>query len=361
MKKIIYVIFLACLILIISQNSLADNEFSKEIKDFETVVDKYNTEDINLSVDDGEDYASVTEKLKSYLIRTLNSEFERSIYILIIITMICITVSVINNFISENPIQEAACFGCYAIAAYLTVINFKNVFDYCADALINVCDFMDITIPTFLTVLASSGYSGTAISIQGVFLIMSSFISHIVKNTVMPIMFVVGILGIVNGMSYGGRLRKLIKLVSKTAKYSIGLILTIFAGILSFSGLSSSSVDSLTLKTAKYAVSSFVPIVGNCLSDALGTVVSSSVVLKNQIGFICFIILIIICLIPIIKTAVIIFVFKFCSSVSQIISNDRISLMIDSVSECLVTICCMLLFVSVIFVIVIGIIASIGG
>lgn len=362
MKKTIYILLIVISSFIYSKPVIADYDaLMNEKNTFSNIVDKYNDSGLNLSLDSDTDAKGFTYKLKTYLLSALNSEISSSLYILIVVSLICIIVSVSNNFISDNFIQEAASFGCYTVISYLIVVSFKTVFDYCVSAMSDITDFMDITIPTFMTVLASSGYETTAVSIQSVFLIMSSFISHIIKNTIMPVLFVTGVLGVVNGMSYDGKLTKLITLVSKTSKYTIGIILTVFAGILTFSGFGTSSADSLMIRTAKYAVSSFVPIVGSCLSDTLSTVVSSSAALKNQMGYICFIILILICLMPIVKTAVLIFMFKFCASISMIISNNKVPVMIDSVSECLITICSMLLFVSVVFVIVIGIIASVGG
>ena len=49
----------------------------------------------------------------------------------------------------------------------------------------------------------------------------------------------------------------------------LGIFLTIFVGIVSLEGTLSSSVDGITAKTAKAAVSSFIPVVGKVLGDAV--------------------------------------------------------------------------------------------
>ena len=45
----------------------------------------------------------------------------------------------------------------------------------------------------------------------------------------------------------------------------LGVILTIFVGLISVEGSLSSSVDGITAKTTKAAVSSFIPVVGKIL------------------------------------------------------------------------------------------------
>ena len=49
-------------------------------------------------------------------------------------------------------------------------------------------------------------------------------------------------------------------------------MLTIFVGLLSLEGTLSSSVDGLTAKTAKVAISNFIPVVGKVLGDSIDTV-----------------------------------------------------------------------------------------
>src|SRR5699024_11936825 len=80
----------------------------------------------------------------------------------------------------------------------------------------------------------------------------------------------------------------------------IGASLTVFIGIMSMYGIAS-KVDGVTVRTAKFAVDKFVPIVGKFLSDAMDTVVGCSAVLKNAVGVIGLFTLFLICIIPIIK------------------------------------------------------------
>jgi len=53
-------------------------------------------------------------------------------------------------------------------------------------------------------------------------------------------------------------------------------VLTLFVGVLSLEGTLSSSVDGITAKTTKAAVSNFIPIVGKILGDAVDTVLRLS-------------------------------------------------------------------------------------
>lgn len=54
-------------------------------------------------------------------------------------------------------------------------------------------------------------------------------------------------------------------------------------GVLSIEGTLGSSVDGITAKTAKAAISSFIPVVGKVLGDAVDTVIGCSAILKMQL------------------------------------------------------------------------------
>lgn len=59
----------------------------------------------------------------------------------------------------------------------------------------------------------------------------------------------------------------------------LGVSFTIFIAIITIYGIGS-NVDGITIRTAKYAVDNFIPIIGKFLSDAVETVVGGSAILK---------------------------------------------------------------------------------
>ena len=76
---------------------------------------------------------------------------------------------------------------------------------------------------------------------------------------------------------------------------------TIYLGLVSIQGLYVTNIDNFTVKTAKFAVGNFIPVVGGFVSDSFDIILSSSQLIKNVFGGIGLILLVGICLIPIIK------------------------------------------------------------
>lgn len=97
-----------------------------------------------------------------------------------------------------------------------------------------------------------------------------------------------------------------------------------FVGLLSLEGTLSSSVDGLTAKTAKAAVSSFIPVVGKMLGDTVDTVMGCASILKNAVGMVGVIIIIGICIGPVLKLASLTIIYHLGAALCQPIADEKI-------------------------------------
>ena len=113
----------------------------------------------------------------------------------------------------------------------------------------------------------------------------------------------------------------------------MGIILTIFVGVVSLEGTLASSVDGITAKTAKTVVSSAIPVVGKILGDAVDTVLGCGVVLKNAIGIVGVIIVIGICIMPIIKLTILFLSYKLLAVVSEPIADKKIVELLEQIGD----------------------------
>ena len=104
-------------------------------------------------------------------------------------------------------------------------------------------------------------------------------------------------------------------------------------GVLSLEGTLSSSVDGITAKTAKAAVSSIIPVVGKILGDTVDTVMGCANILKNAIGVIGIIVILEICAMPIVKLAVLTGMYKLMAAISQPIADEKIVKLLEGLGD----------------------------
>lgn len=110
-------------------------------------------------------------------------------------------------------------------------------------------------------------------------------------------------------------------------------MLTIFVGVVSLEGTLSSSVDGITAKTTKAIVSSAIPVVGKILGDAVDTVLGCGIILKNAVGLLGVIIVIGICIMPVIKLAILTIAYKLLSGICEPIADTKIVGLLDQIGD----------------------------
>ena len=363
MKKIFLVIILIVVVLIFPKDAFAiDNYFEETKQEYDEFLnaaneyDKLNLIETSKAAKNKTRADRIFEKIYEFLF----GEIKELGKIIFSVIFVCVLGSLVKVFVTKQTLAEASEFGIYCVCGGIVISGFKMITELCSVTIENLSDFMDIAVPTFAGVLATSGYASLAVSTQSLFMVISVFITHIIKNIICPLLFCCGLISVANGVSSTIDLSKFIRLFSKTVKYLLGIVMTVFAGVITFSGFTSSATDSLTVTTAKFAVSNFVPVVGGCLSSALNGITQSSLALKNNLGYIGFLALLSICIIPIIKVLLLVISFKLSASVAQLFSETKLGIMLDSVCEVLVALGALVLLVTSIFVLIIGVIASVG-
>ncbi len=156
---------------------------------------------------------------------------------------------------------------------------------------------------------------------------------------------------IVGNISKNVKMEKFSKFFQSLFVWIIGIVFTIFIAFLTIQGLTVSNIDSISLKTAKYAIKSYVPILGSYLSDGVGLILASSVLIKNAIGATGLIVLIATVFLPIIKIIIIMLLLKLTSSIIESVCDNKISNFLFSVSKSLNMIIVSLLAVGFMFLI----------
>ncbi|EGO86895.1 stage III sporulation protein AE, partial [Clostridium botulinum C str. Stockholm] len=163
-----------------------------------------------------------------------------------------------------------------------------------------------------------------------------------------------------NNISDDHKIDKLSKLLNKSVLWIQGIVMTIFIGIITIRGMTTSTLDAVTEKTAKFAIDNFIPVVGKSLSDAISTVAGYSLLLKNALSSIGLIILITIIIFPIIKLFSMGFIYKLTGALIEPISNGKLVKCIESAGDSIILITSCVISVSVMFFIIICIVASAG-
>ena len=178
-----------------------------------------------------------------------------------------------------------------------------------------------------------------------------------VRETVM----ISAALSIVNGMSDKFKTDRLVKLIGSTVKWGLSLTLTIFVSLAGLKSIAAAGVDGLTLKLGKFAASNLIPMVGGILSESVETVMSCSVVIKNSVGVLGVICVVLIAIHPLLKIGAVLILFRICAAICEIITEPKIVVCISRLADSVAVLLSILTAVTVMFVMVLTIMINAGS
>ncbi|WP_234120065.1 stage III sporulation protein AE [Clostridium hydrogenum] len=307
----------------------------------------------------GISFENLAKAMITYSVRDIVASI-RLISMLIVICIICALLTNFQKAFSSESVTNIAYFACYSIIIIILARSFYSGVSEARSSIEDATNMMNTLVPVLFMLLAGTGNVVQSTLLDPVILIAISISSNIFKNILIPLITMIFVLQFVNSISEDYKVDQLSKLLKQVVLWIQGIVMTIFIGIITIRGINSKSIDQVTSKTAKYAVDNFVPVVGKCLSDAISTVVGYSGLVKNAIGTIGLIILIVMLLFPIIKIFILAFLHKLTAALVQPISDKRLVECIANVGDALILIASCVIGISVMFFIMIAIIIAAG-
>ena len=242
----------------------------------------------------------------------------------IVIIIIHSILKSISDGLENKSVSQITYYVQYILIVTLIMGNFADIMEMVQETIQNLVGFMNSLIPILITLMLTTGSIASASLLEPIILFIITFIGNFITTVLIPFVLFSTALNIVSKVSERVQVDKLSKFFNATVVWILGITLTLFVGVISIEGSLSSTVDGITAKTAKAAVSNFIPVVGKILGDAVDTVIGCSNILKNAVGIIGVIIIVGICILPIIKLAVLMGLYYLAGAICQPIADGKI-------------------------------------
>lgn len=191
--------------------------------------------------------------------------------------------------------------------------------------LVSISTLLDISMPVLITLItAIGGVSGTAVY-QPVTLMVSSVVIKTIEYAIMPLFFTTIVFGMIGNLSGNVKLDKLTKTIRAIANWSLGILFSVIGVLMSVQGIVGASIDNVSIRSAKFALSSYVPILGGYISDGFDIVLASGVLIKNAFGFAGIMMLIAVIIGPVLKILVLSLSLRLTAGIIEPVSDEKIS------------------------------------
>ena len=374
MKKIILIFIL---ILIIPTNALAETK--EEI--MSSTQEKFNIsgfinqaqeytgdffEDMDLSdifnqaVQGKVNNQTIYKKIIKILGNEVSSNIKILISILVIIVIHGILKSITDSLDNSN-VSQIIYFVQYILIVTLIMSNFTEIIKLIKETANNLVGFINLLMPLLLTLMVYTGNITTSSVLEPIVLFISNFIGNIIVDALIPIVLIIVVFSIISKISDRVQVEKISKFLKSGVVWFLGIVLTIFVGVVSLEGTLSSSVDGVTAKTAKAVVSSVIPVVGKVLGDVVDSVLGCGVILKNAVGVVGVIVIIGICILPVLKIATLSIMYSLASAVVQPVADEKIVKLLDEMCGVFKLLLAILCSLSVILIIGVTLVIKISN
>ena len=305
-----------------------------------------------------------TNQLLKNIFPLLGTEIKEALKVMgsiLIIVLIHSVLKSISDNLNNKSVAQITYYVQYILIATVIMTNFSSIITLTKEAVGNMISFIQLLFPLLMTLMLASGSVVSVNLVKPIILFLINLISNIFQSIIIPIILVGTALAIVSKISDRIQIDKLSKFLKSSSVWVIGLLLTIFVGVLSIEGTLGSSVDGITAKTAKAAVSSFIPVVGKVLGDAVDTVIGCSAILKNAIGIVGVIVVIAICITPILKLAIITIIYHLTAALCEPIADSKIVSLITQMADTFKILLAILCSISVMLIIGITLVINISN
>lgn len=342
MKKIILIFIL--IILLLQNKVYAETEEIMEstqekfnISDFIKKSEEYMNEEfkeidlteiLNQSIQGKVDNKTIYSPILKVIGKEVSSNIKVLISILVIIVIHGILKSITDNLENTN-ISQIIYFVQYILIVTLIMSNFTEILNIVKDTVNDLVGFINVLIPLLLTLMIYTGNIATSTILEPIILFVCNFIGNIISDILIPIVLLIIVFSIISKISNKVQVDKISKVMKSGVVWFLGVVLTIFVGVVSLEGTLSSSIDGITAKTAKTAVSTIIPVVGKVLGDVVDSVLGCGVILKNAVGFVGVIVVLGICIMPIIKVGILSIIYNVASAIIQPVADEKIVKLLD--------------------------------
>jgi stage III sporulation protein AE len=285
-------------------------------------------------------------------IKYIFKEISGSLYFLGEILVLGVVSAILDNIhgaFNGESIKSIASMAVYILMTVIIMQNLNIAMGIGKQAINQMTNFMQAMLPVLITVMSSMGSFTGAALFKPVVIGSAEVISKIIMEVVMPLIIMMSVIYLINSINENIQISYLAKFLQKAAGVLIGLCLTIFVGIATVQGVTSNSVDNLTVTTMKFAAGSFVPIIGHVLTDTLDVMFSSSLVISSALRMISVIALFVIISLPVAKIVVLILIYKFTAAVVQPIVDKKLADALDGIGDSLTILLIAIICVGVMF------------
>lgn len=268
-------------------------------------------------------WESLCALFQKIFLEELLAQKQMWLHILILAIAAAVLIHFADVFQNRNVSQISFCM-IYMILFLILIASFRSSVGIAKDVLENIRQFMTVLAPAYFLAMTLTSYITSAGIYYEFILLLISGVRWFTEAFILPCIEIYVLLILANHLSKEARLTRFAELTDLMIGWSLKAVLALVMGFHMIQGLISPAADAFRTSAVSKGIN-MVPGVGNISGSVTDLVLGSAMLIKNGIGAAALVVLILLCLVPLIKLAVIMAAYYVLAAVLQPVSDERIT------------------------------------
>ncbi len=272
-----------------------------------------------------------------------------------------VAIGVISNLLggikskfNEKSTGDLIHLVCFLAVAVLIIGMITSLSTLTTKSVNNMVSQINVLFPIILALMIGLGANASVGIFQPVVSIISTYTADFFSYIIIPLFTISFVFGLITNLSNNIKLDKFNSFISSLFKWCVGLVFTLFFAVFTIQGISAGSFDSLSIRTTKYTIKSYIPVMGGYLSDGMDLILSSTILIKNSVGLVGILLIISTIISPLLEIVVFSLLLKLVSAILQPMGNSKTSNFLMSTSKSITMLSSAIIAIGFMYLISIG-------
>lgn len=233
----------------------------------------------------------------------------------------------------------------------MTVSYISDGIEVVITSLSDISTFMLAYVPVYSCVITTSGGISSGTAYYTVIFVLCQLITLVVNKIMLPFLSIIMAVSIIESLNSFSLSTSFSASVKKISQWILAGVTTLFVAILSIQGIVGASADTVAVRTAKFAASSFIPIIGNAVSEAYSTVTGSLGLIRSTVGGFGIIVILFTVLKPLLTVICLRAVIALASFINDVFGSKQSAKLLKCASDVLGIAVSVVVCISIVFVV----------
>lgn len=267
------------------------------------------------------------ETAGDYIKALLLAGFEENRQLLLLLLAVSFAFSILKNYaksFSNSYVSEISFFLCYCLMMSLLLQSFSAMNETVLKTTENMTEFMKLLIPIYCSAISFTLNLNSSAAAYSLIFTAVYIVEWLIRYFLVPLVQIYVMTEFLNHLMEEERFHRLSELIADAVRILLKAAVTFILGINIIQGMIAPAMDRLAGNTIAKTIQ-MVPGIGN-VANGMGQIfISSGLVIKNSVGAAGLIILVLLCIVPFFKMAVLAALYKCLSAVIEPVADKRLS------------------------------------